>query len=198
MVDIEVRFVGRGGQGVVTAAHMFARAAHLDGYAGVQSFPFFGPERRGAPVQAFLRISASEINTRSQVYEPDIVVVLDSRVMEVIDAMAGLKRRGLAVINGREESLSDVRLDGAGLAVVDATSIALQHGITASGLPVSNTSILGSISRSSGLVEMASVVKAIRSAMPERTAEKNVDAARDAYENTRMIKEPDGGFVWKR
>ena len=74
---VEIIFHGRGGQGAVTAANILVAAALRDGNKGVQAFPFFGAERRGAPVRAFARISEEDIYLRSEIYEPDIVVVLD-------------------------------------------------------------------------------------------------------------------------
>ena len=75
---VEIVFHGRGGQGSVTAANLFVAAALKDGNKGVQAFPFFGAERRGAPVRAFARISDDEIHLRSEIYTPDIVIVLET------------------------------------------------------------------------------------------------------------------------
>jgi 2-oxoacid:acceptor oxidoreductase gamma subunit (pyruvate/2-ketoisovalerate family) len=87
---IEVRIHGRGGQGAVTSAELMALAAIDEGkYA--QAFPSFGPERRGAPVVAFLRVSDDQIRVRSKVYQPDVVVVLDPTLLDIVDVSAGLK-----------------------------------------------------------------------------------------------------------
>jgi len=87
---VEIRFHGRGGQGAVTAASVLARAAGFDDkYA--QGFPAFGVERRGAPVKAFCRISDKPINTRSQIYSPDIIIVLDQSLMHLPEITEGLK-----------------------------------------------------------------------------------------------------------
>ncbi|MBE9513639.1 MAG: 2-oxoacid:acceptor oxidoreductase family protein, partial [Chloroflexi bacterium] len=96
---LEIRFHGRGGQGAVTAANLLASAALKDGHKGVQSFPFFGGERRGAPVKAFARISDGEIHLRSQIYHPDIVVVLDPHMIDSTDVTAGMDRESVVVIN---------------------------------------------------------------------------------------------------
>ena len=84
MALTEIIFHGRGGQGAVTAADLLASAALKSGNEGVQTFPLFGAERRGAPVKAFARISDQEIYVRSQIYEPDIVVVLDTGIMDTV------------------------------------------------------------------------------------------------------------------
>ena len=87
---IEIRFHGRGGQGAVTAAEILAKAAFKDGKYS-QAFPFFGVERRGAPVMAFTRIDTEPINLRYQVYNPDHVIVLDDGLLNVVDVYSGLK-----------------------------------------------------------------------------------------------------------
>ncbi len=90
---IEIRFHGRGGQGAVTSAELLALAAIGEGkYA--QAFPSFGPERRGAPVVAFCRIDEERIRIRANIYEPDIVVVLDASLLKIVNVAAGLKKRG--------------------------------------------------------------------------------------------------------
>ena len=94
----EVRFHGRGGQGAVTSAELVALSAIDEGkYA--QAFPSFGPERRGAPVVAFLRVSDHQIRVRSKVYNPDIVVVLDPTLLDIVDVAAGLKPGGMVIVN---------------------------------------------------------------------------------------------------
>ena len=95
MPMIEIRWHGRGGQGGVTSAELLAKAAFLDGYKGVQAFPNFGAERRGAPVKAFTRISDKEINVRSQIYEPDIVAIMDPGIVDLIDPTEGIKEKGI-------------------------------------------------------------------------------------------------------
>jgi len=103
MALTEIIFHGRGGQGAVTAANILASSAIKSGNKGVQTFPLFGAERRGAPVKAFARISDEEIYVRSQIYEPDIVVVLDTGIMDSVDVTAGLKKDikvgGIPVVN---------------------------------------------------------------------------------------------------
>ncbi|KPJ56001.1 MAG: hypothetical protein AMJ42_05910, partial [Deltaproteobacteria bacterium DG_8] len=98
---IEVRFHGRGGQGAVTSAELVALAAISEGkYA--QSFPSFGPERRGAPVQSFTRVSDQPIRLRSGIKEPDVVVVLDPALIVVGGVLSGLKENGILVVNTRK------------------------------------------------------------------------------------------------
>jgi len=94
----EIRIHGRGGQGSVTAAELLAVAAFEDGKYS-QAFPAFGVERRGAPIMAFTRISEHPIRLRSQIYEPDYVIVQDATLIETVDVASGAKPKGKILIN---------------------------------------------------------------------------------------------------
>jgi len=146
---IEVRFHGRGGQGAVTSAELMAHAAiSEDRYA--QAFPLFGPERRGAPVTAFLRVDDQQIRLREQIYEPDIVVVLDPTVMNITAVDEGLKDDGYLVIN-TNRSAADIKAEYGftqKMALVDASKIAME----VLGLPITNTVMLGALVKASGLI----------------------------------------------
>ena len=128
---IEIRFHGRGGQGAVIASELLAQAAFLEGKYP-QSFPFFGVERRGAPVTAFTRIDDAPIRIRTSITAPDIVVVLDAGLMRTINVTAGLKPDGLLLANtDKAPDKLDVAFKGR-LATIDATSIAAgERGIPA-------------------------------------------------------------------
>ena len=174
----ELRFHGRGGQGAVTAANLLAAAAVLEGkYA--QAFPHFGAERRGAPVVAFARVSDRPIERHSQIRNPDVVVVLDPALVELVDVTAGLKPGGVVVINAPRRP-SGLRADR--VVCVDATRIARELGLVVAGWPVVNTGILGALARATGIVSLDFVVKAIQAQWPGKTGELNAEAARRAYE----------------
>src|SRR3972149_7143976 len=127
---IEIRFHGRGGQGAVTSAELLALAAIGEGkYA--QAFPSFGPERRGAPVVAFCRIGDERIRIRANIYEPDLVVVLDASLLKVVKVAAGLKPEGILVTNTKlaPEAMNKMKSDMGiknRVAAVDATKIAME------------------------------------------------------------------------
>ncbi len=179
---IEIRFHGRGGQGAVTAANILAEAAFLEGKY-VQAFPFFGVERRGAPVTAFTRIDEKPIRIKTQIYEPDVVVVLDPSLLDTVDVTAGLKEGGMVIVNTektREEILQKLKKKPAKLALVDATTIALEI----LGLPITNTSILGAVAKATGIVKIESVEEAIKDAFSGELGEKNARAAKEAFEKT--------------
>jgi 2-oxoacid:acceptor oxidoreductase gamma subunit (pyruvate/2-ketoisovalerate family) len=181
MAMIEVRWHGRGGQGGVTSAELLAKAAYLDGYKGVQAFPFFGSERRGAPVKAFTRISTKEINVRSQIYEPDIVAVLDSSILDLIDVTEGLKEGGKVIVNTSSRA-SALNLNRGHVYTYDGTGIALKLGLLVAGLPVVNTTMLGAFAKATGLVKPQTVQQVILSKWPGKAGEKNAEGARQAYE----------------
>ena len=181
----EIRFHGRGGQGGRLAAEIYALAAFLeDNYA--VSFPFFGAERRGAPVKAFTRVDTRKIRTKTQVYEPDYVVVLDETLVVSEDVLDGLKEGGMVIINTQKKP-EDVNLSKpVRCATVDAISIALDI----LGRPITNTSILGAIAKATKEVTIESIEKAIieklGSRLGKKEGEKNAEAARTAFEKTQV------------
>jgi 2-oxoacid:acceptor oxidoreductase gamma subunit (pyruvate/2-ketoisovalerate family) len=180
----EIRIHGRGGQGSVTAADLLAHAAFMEG-KWVQAFPYFGAERRGAPVKAFARISDEPILLHSQVYSPDYVIVLDHAIYKVVDVIEGLKKDGIIIVNTTKKP-SEVELEGWRIAAIDATGIALELNLLVAGLPVVNTSIVGAFAKATGEVELASVLKAINETWTGSAGEKNARAAELAHE--RLIK----------
>ena len=95
---LEIRWHGRGGQGAKTAALLLADVAFKTG-AYVQGFPEYGPERMGAPITAYNRISNNEIRVHSNIYTPDLVVVVDESLLESVDVTAGLKEEGAIIVN---------------------------------------------------------------------------------------------------
>lgn len=181
MKMIEIRFHGRGGQGGVTAAELLAKAAYYDGYKGVQAFPYFGAERRGAPVKAFTRIADEEINVRSQVYTPDIVAVLDSTILELIDVTEGLKEGGKVIVNSPKNP-SELNLPSGHVYTYDGTGIALNRGLLVAGLPVVNTTMLGAFAKATGLVKLETVQKIICENWKGKVGDMNAEGAKDAYD----------------
>ncbi len=177
---VEIRFHGRGGQGAVTSAELTALAAIEEGkYA--QAFPSFGPERRGAPVMAFVRVSEQPIRSREKVYNPDIVVVLDPSLLQIVNVEAGLKDGGLVILNTKK-TLDEIRSETgikARLAIVDASKIAMET----MRVPITNTTMLGALLKAAGLMS----IDALRAPVQHRfgpIAEKNLKACVRAYEET--------------
>ena len=183
----EIRWHGRGGQGAVTGAMLLAEAAYLDGYEGVTAAPFFGAERRGAPIIATNRVSRSEIKTYSLVERPDIVVVLDETLLDVVDVTNGVKENGIIIINTRK-SPDEIDLGDYLVATTDASRYAGEAGLVVSGSTIVNTCILGAIARATGLISLESVEKAISNHFSGDAAEKNIRGTRLTYEATAVGK----------
>ena len=170
---IEIRFHGRGGQGAVTAAEILAKAAFEDGKYS-QAFPFFGVERRGAPVMAFTRIDDKPIRRRYQVYNPDYVLVLDEGLLNVVDVFSGIKDGGVVLLN----TAGTFSSEKAEVYTIDATGIALEK----LGRPIVNTVMLGAFAGATGIVGIDSLIKIIQETFPGAIGEKNSEAAEVAYE----------------
>ncbi len=182
---IEIRFHGRGGQGSVIASKILAKAFFMEGKY-VSSFPYFGVERRGAPVTAFTRVDDRPIRAKYQIYEPDYVIVLDPSLLKAVDVLKGLKKEGWILVNTLKtpEEMRKI-LKHEKVATVDATSIAIKHHLGSQAAPIVNTAILGAFARMSGLVKIETIMDAIRQAAPAKR-EENALAAKDAYESVML------------
>lgn len=179
---IEVRFHGRGGQGAVTSAEILAQAAIQQGLFA-QAFPNFGPERRGAPVLAFLRVSDDTIRLRSKVYTPDAVVILDPSLLAAANPTSGLKKEGFIILN-TNKSEDEVRelFPGLKVAFVDATRIAREE----MGVPITNTVMIGSLIKATEIVKLDSIKKPIENRFGT-IAQKNINAYIRAFKETTVI-----------
>jgi pyruvate ferredoxin oxidoreductase gamma subunit len=145
------------------------------------AFPSFGPERRGAPVLAFVKVDDKPIRVRSEVQTPDVALVLDPSLLCVVDVTSGLKSEGLIIVNSRRKT-GEIKADFSGtwrFASVDAAKIA-QEVI---GLPIVNTTMLGALAKSTGVVGLDSLDEAISEVFNTR-APHNIEACHRAYEQT--------------
>jgi pyruvate ferredoxin oxidoreductase gamma subunit len=179
---IEVRWHGRGGQGAVTSVELLAVAAIGVGkYA--QGFPSFGPERRGAPVAAFSRIDEKKIKVRSGIYQPDVVVVLDSSLIGLVNVTEGLKPNGILIVNtpkSPEEVKKELTFSGT-TATVDATGIARKE----MGVPIANTTMLGALLKMIGIMDLDAMKEPVEHRFG-RIAQKNLAAMKRAYEEIKI------------
>jgi 2-oxoacid:acceptor oxidoreductase gamma subunit (pyruvate/2-ketoisovalerate family) len=176
----EIRFHGRGGQGTVVAAILMAKAFFKAGL-WVQTFPLFGVERRGAPVEAYLRLDQKKIQVRCNIYTPDHVVVQDAKLLSTVDITAGLKPGGWVLLNARQVPENLKPFAGFRLAWVDATQIAVKYGLGTRTHPIINTAMVGAFAGLLKKPPLADVVGAIGEEIAVKT-EHNVLAAREAYE----------------
>ena len=176
---IEIRWHGRGGQGAVTSTELLAQAAISEGKFA-QAFPSFGPERRGAPVQAFNRIDSREpVRIRADVTQPDYVVVLDPSLLDKVNVAAGLKDGGIIIVNTRKtakEIQSEFGIKFP-VATVNATKIARE----VLGVPIVNTTMMGAVVKVAGIIDKKSAHDPLNKRFG-KLGERNIKAMETAYE----------------
>jgi 2-oxoacid:acceptor oxidoreductase gamma subunit (pyruvate/2-ketoisovalerate family) len=177
---LQIRWHGRGGQGAITAAKIFATAAFKSGYAGVVMAPTFGTERRGAPVFTSLKIAKEKIYDISPIETPDVVVVLDHLLLAEADVTGGLEPGGLIVLNTSKPGTA-YAFDGMRLATADVTALAVEAGLPRG---VVNSGIIGSVCRSLDLVPFDAVLAEIEAEFASRKPEANAAAAKLTYDKT--------------
>jgi 2-oxoacid:acceptor oxidoreductase gamma subunit (pyruvate/2-ketoisovalerate family) len=181
---LEFRWHGRGGQGAWTASELLARTAIYEGKY-IQSFPEFGPERMGAPVTAFTRISTKPIRIHCAVYEPDIVVVLDPTLLKTVPVTSGIKENGVIIINSTEEPAKvrkTLKTEKGKLWTIPATQIALKI----LGMPITNTAMLGTVARATELVSLDTVEIILKERFRPDLAEKNFAVIKEAYNEAKQ------------
>ncbi len=186
----QVRFHGRGGQGVVTAAEVLSVAAFAEG-RHAQAFPSFGSERMGAPVVSFCRIDTAPIRTREPVMTPDALVVQDATLIHQVDLFAGLSPAGFVLVNttqpfndlGFGDFFEGFRRDR--LLTCPATELAIAH----LGRPLPNAALLGGFAALTGVVTLTAIESAIRERFPGPAGECNVVAARAAFGHVNLERE---------
>lgn len=178
----EIRIHGRGGQGNVTASEFLADAAFADGlYA--QAFPMFGSERHGAPVTAYVRVSDRPIRLRSQIYEPDHVIVQDASLFAAIDVLEGLKDGGLVIANTARPA-RELGVPGKYRTVtVPATELALRIVEK----PIINTIMVGAFAAASGEIGLRALEASVRSRYPGELGEKEIVAMREAFDHVKGV-----------
>jgi len=163
----QIRIHGRGGQGGKTASKILGTAAFIDGKY-VQDFPKYGAERRGAPVFAFTRIDNKPVEARGYIYEPDAIIVLDESLLEMplVGVLDGLKKDGVLIVNSRSSAgeIKNKYKIKAKVIAVPATDIAIQT----LGKPIPSAVITGAFVKSTGVISMGSLKKAIREELSER------------------------------
>ena len=180
---LEIKWYGRGGQGVVTASQLLAEVLMKEGMYAL-AIPMFGAERRGAPVIAYNRVSNKPVRRRGAVKEPDILVIMDYKLSNIPGLSKGLKRGGLILVNapspppGLEES-------GFKVASVDATEIAVRYGLELGGLAIVSTPMLGALLKVSDLASFRSLEEIIESHWGGESAWRNIKCAREAFNEVR-------------
>ncbi len=183
---MEIRFHGRGGQGAVIASWIAAYSFFLEG-KHAQAFPTFGAERRGAPVEAFVRVDDSFINLRCKVIRPQHVIVLNEHLIKSIDVLSGIQENGTLLINSNRQP-QEFRFpkDRVFINTLDVNSIALKNGLGSITNPFINTSILGAFAGFTNLLRVESLIPAIGKFITAQL-EKNLKAFHEAFSIAREI-----------
>ena len=182
---VEFRWHGRGGQGAWTASELLARTA-LDEGKYIQSFPEFGPERMGAPVTAFTRISTEPIRLHCAIYDPDVIIVLDNTLLKSVPVTAGFNRdEDSLIINSAEEPAvlrKNLAVTKGKVWTVPATEIALRI----LGAPITNTALLGVVAKATEIVTLEGIEKTLKGRFRLDLAEKNFAVIQEAYKEAKV------------
>ena len=176
---IEIRMHGRGGQGAVVACKILASALYKEGKFA-QSFPAFGVERRGAPVMAFTLIDNKPIHLRTEIYEPDHLIILDATLLQSVDVTTGLKTGGKILINSALPAAQFKLPDKFIVKTIDASQIAVIHGLGTKAAPIVNTAILGAFAKFTNVISIEAIEESILEYVPVK-GEANVKATHEAY-----------------
>lgn len=177
----EISLFGRGGQGVVTAGELLVSAAVKDGLYG-QSIPFYGGERRGAPVRSDVRISDEPLYLHRRTYNPDVVAVFDSTLLDILKVTEGLKEDGSMLINSKR--LLKVWKN---TYVVDATGIAKDLGLVVAGWAVVNTAMAGALANLLHTIKLDSLEEVVKETFPGKLGELNAEAVDLGYRTVRRV-----------
>lgn len=173
----EIRIHARAGQGAITTATLLGYVYFLKGMYPY-AFPHFGAARMGAPMNAFVRVDKKPVRLRSQIYEPDFVLVVDATLMRGFNCFSGLKEKGVAIINQRE-GVEIPKLKAAQkVFVVPANDIAVKN----IGRPLGNTALLGAFAAATGEFELELLLEAIKKRFAGKALEGNLKSAREGFE----------------
>ena len=180
----EIRLHGRGGQGTVLAAEILVNAIVMEGRFG-SAIPFFGFERRGAPISAFVRFDDEPVREKTQIYSPDCIIVMDPTLRKAVDVFAGLSGDGIAVLNEwRGHELLGLPAVVKRVGLVDATHIAVEL----LGVPITNTAMLGAFASATKWVDLQCLVESVKGVFAGRPlADENVHAVEVGYREAEVV-----------
>lgn len=181
---IEIRWHGRGGQGAWTASLLLAQSALIEG-KHVQSFPEFGPERMGAPIRAYTRVSDETIDVHSGVYEPGIAVVLDPTLLGAVNVLEGMPDNGKLIVNDRkspDQLRREQKISGREVWVVPATDLSIEM----IGRNIPNTAMLGATVKATNVVKLESLMEATRQRFSGKIGDINVQLIKRAHQEAKQ------------
>ncbi|MFX1571170.1 MAG: 2-oxoacid:acceptor oxidoreductase family protein [Promethearchaeota archaeon] len=190
--NIEIIIHGRGGQGAVTACEIIAEAAYLSGnFVDVHAYPSFGAERRGAPVQAYARLSRTDtIWDRAQIEKPNVLIIFDESVLNQ-EIVSSLKKNGIFIINSEKDPeffINKYNLsDEIKIVVADISTLAIEKNLTIDGNPVINTPILGLLSKALPDLYLENLKMVLYKRMGEKLGKLNYDLIEQGYNLAKIL-----------
>ena len=182
----EIRIHARAGQGAITTAALLGYAYFKEGMYPY-AFPNFGAARMGAPMNAFVRVDSKPVRLRSQIYEPDYVIIVDSTLMRGYNCFSGLKEYGIAIINGKEDLEVPQLKPKQKAFVVPANEIAMKT----IGRPLGNTTLIGAFAAATSEIKLDALLEVIKNRFSGKAQEGNIEAAKQGYE---FIKKQQGAY----
>jgi pyruvate ferredoxin oxidoreductase gamma subunit len=173
----EIRIHARAGQGAITTATLLGYAYFLKGMYPY-AFPHFGAARMGAPMNAFVRVDAKPVRLRSQIYEPDYVIVVDSTLMRGFNCFSGLKEDGTAIVNEKQGLELPKAKSKQRVFVIPANEIAMKT----IGRPLGNTALIGAFAAATGELSLDTLLEVIKQRFKGKVQEGNIQAVTQGYE----------------
>ena len=176
----EIRIHGRAGQGAITTATLLGFSYFNEGkfpYA----FPNFGAARMGAPMNAFVRVDSDPVRLRSQIYEPNYVIIVDPTLLRGYNCFSGLREDGVAIINGKEDLELPKLKAKQSVFVVPANEIALRN----IGRPLGNTALIGAFAAATGELKLDNLIEVIKKRFSGKAQEGNIKAVQEGFEFVR-------------
>jgi len=185
---IEITFHGRGGQTAITASQLLAEMAYEKGFKDTIAIPIIGAERRGAPIQAFTKISKDKpIRTYDSVKEPDYIFIFDTSLLDIPRIRDTIKE-GVTLIADSVEPLDKKKLPkDIKIYIVDATGICIKREFMHSSGPILNVPMLGAFGKITGYYNLEIMEKVLKKEFGEKRSEKNMNVARDAYDSVKEV-----------
>ncbi|MDD4939699.1 MAG: 2-oxoacid:acceptor oxidoreductase family protein [Candidatus Omnitrophica bacterium] len=179
----EIRIHARAGQGAITTASLLGYAYFLKGMYPY-AFPHFGAARMGAPMNAFVRVDTRPVRLRSQIYEPDYVLVMDPTLMRGFNCFSGLKENGVAVINEKDSSLLPKTNAKQKIFAVPATDIAMKT----IGRPLGNTALIGAFAAATAELDLDTLIEVIKKRFSGKAQQGNIEAVKQGFDFIKKIR----------
>ena len=173
----EIRIHARAGQGAITTASLLGHAYFIKGMYPY-AFPHFGAARMGAPMNAFVRVDAKPVRLRSQIYEPDYIIIVDPTLMRGFNCFSGLKEKGIVIVNAKEDTVIPKTKPTQKVFLLPANDIALRH----IGRPLGNTALLGAYAAATGDIALDALIEAVKLRFSGKAQEGNISAVQEGYD----------------